>query len=151
VSDATLRALADRAAIHDLLIGYFLAIDRGDWDAVRACCTDAADCDYAVFRGDPAHAVACMRRGLAQFEHTMHFGGNVLVALDGDAARAECYAVCYHRLPVAGVPHDRVSALHYRDEVVRTPAGWRIAARRVRFVWERFEPASPPPPPAPPR
>ncbi len=35
--------------------------------------------------------------------------------------------------------------------VVRTPGGWRIAARRVRFVWERFEPASPPPPPAPPR
>jgi hypothetical protein len=151
MSDALVQRLADRAAIHDLVIGYFLAIDRRDWDAVRACFADDADLDYAVFRGDPAHAIACMQRGLTQFEQTMHFGGNVVAHVEGDAARAECYAVCYHRLQVEGVPHDRTSALHYRDALVRTAAGWRIAERRVRFVWERFERSSEPPPPRPPR
>lgn len=151
MSDGLLRQLADRAAIHDLLIGYFHAVDRRDWAAVRACFTGDADCDYAVFRGDPAHAVACIERGLAQFQQTMHFGGNVLAVVEGDRATADCDAVCYHRLTVDGVPHDRISALHYRDLLARTPAGWRIAERRARFVWERFEAASEPPAPRPPR
>jgi hypothetical protein len=149
--DATLQTLVDRAAIQDLVTGYFLALDRKDWDAVTACFTPDADCDYGVFRGDTGFAVDCIRRGVAQFDHTMHCGSNVQVVVDGDAARAECYAVCYHRLPIAGVSHDRVSALHYRDMLVRTPAGWRIRERRVTFVWETMAETSLPPPPSPPR
>ena len=149
--DPTLRALADRAAIHDLLTRYFLALDRKDWAAVTACFTPDADCDYGVFRGDTAFAVDCIRRGVAQFDHTMHCGSNLHVVLDGDAANAECYAVCHHRLPVDGVPHDRTSALHYRDALVRTPDGWRIRARHVTFVWETMVPTSLPPVPGRPR
>jgi hypothetical protein len=149
--DATLQALVDRAAIHDLLTSYFLALDRKDWDAVRACFVPDADCDYGVFRGDTAFAVDCIRRGVAQFDHTMHCGSNLHVVVEGAAARAESYAVCYHRLPVGGVSHDRVSALHYRDELTRTAGGWRIRARHVTFVWETMAPTSLPPPPGAPR
>src|SRR5262249_43230044 len=97
VKDALVARLADRAAIQDLLTTYFLAIDRRDWDGVRACFTETAQLDYVAFRGDTAHAVSCIERGLARFEATMHFGGNVLIALDGDRATSDCYAVCYHR------------------------------------------------------
>jgi hypothetical protein len=151
MADATVRALADRAAIQDVIAAYFFAIDRRDWDGVAACFTADADCDYRVFRGTPDVAVAAMRKGLAQFEHTMHFGGPPRITVDGDSADAECYAVCYHRLAIDGVPHDRTSALHYQDRFARTRDGWRIASRRITFLWERLDRTALPPPPTTPR
>lgn len=142
------QALVDRAAIQDLMTRYFLACDGRDWDAVTACFTDDAELDYGVFRGDRAHVVGCISRGISFFLHTMHFGGNILVTPDGDdEARCESYAVCYHRMTSGDGFLDRVCALHYRDHVVRRDGAWRIDRRQVTFVWERLDPVTLPPSP----
>ncbi|HEV7735226.1 MAG TPA: nuclear transport factor 2 family protein [Candidatus Binatia bacterium] len=143
-----LRALADRAAIQDLVTRYFLACDRRDFETVTACFTDDAELDYGVFRGDREHVVACITRGLTFFLHTMHFGGNILVTLDGDDdARCESYAVCYHRVASGDGFVDRVCALHYRDVLVRRDGAWAIRTRDVTFVWERLDAVTLPPSP----
>jgi hypothetical protein len=148
MSDDALRALSDRAAIQDLVTRYFLACDRRDWDVVTACFTDDAALDYGVFRGDRTHVVDCIRRGLTFFLHTMHFGGNILVDLEGPAtARCQSYAVCYHRVASGDGFVDRICALHYRDALVRSDDAWRIQRRDVTFVWERLDPVTLPPPP----
>jgi hypothetical protein len=148
MSDDALRALVDRAAIQDLVTRYFLACDRRDFDTVTACFTDDAELDYGVFAGDRTHVVDCISRGLSFFLHTMHFGGNILVELDGaDAARCESYAVCYHRVASGDGFVDRVCALHYRDALVRRDGAWRIRRRDVTFVWERLDPVTLPPSP----
>ncbi|MCW5891985.1 MAG: nuclear transport factor 2 family protein [bacterium] len=147
MSPPDLQALADRAAIHDLVVGYFLAVDRRDWEAVRGCFSDDAELDYAVFRGPRDEVLAAIQRGLAFFESTMHFGGNVLVELAGDVARCESYAVCYHRHHDGDRLVDRVCALHYRDALARDGEVWRIRRRRVTFVWERLDPVTLPPVP----
>ncbi len=142
------RALADRAAIQDLVTRYFLACDRRDWPTVTACFTDDAELDYGVFRGDRTHVVGCITRGITFFLHTMHFGGNILVTLDGDdTARCESYAVCYHRVASGDGFVDRVCALHYRDALVRRDGTWAIRRRDVTFVWERLDPVTLPPSP----
>jgi ketosteroid isomerase-like protein len=142
-----LQALADRAAIQDLVVGYFLAVDRRDWEAVRGCFSDDADLDYAVFRGTRDEVLPAIQRGLGFFDSTMHCAGNVLVELAGDVARCESYAVCYHRYRDGDGLVDRVCALHYRDALARQDDGWRIRRRRVTFVWERLDPVTLPPAP----
>ena len=145
-----LRELEDRAAIHELEMRYFFAVDDRDWTAVRACFTADARLDYGVFTGGVDAVVDAIARGLSSFTRTMHHGGNVLIELAGERARCETYAVCHHRLGDGDGARDRVSALRYRDELRRDAGGWRIAARAVTFVWERLAPVAPAPAPRPP-
>jgi hypothetical protein len=142
-----LRELEDRAAIHDVVMRYFFAVDDRDWAGVRACFTADARLDYVVFAGGADEVVDTIARGLSHFTHIMHHGGNVLIELAGDGARCETYAVCHHRLGEGDGARDRVSAIRYRDRLRRDPGGWRIAERSVTFVWERLEPVAPAPPP----
>jgi 3-phenylpropionate/cinnamic acid dioxygenase small subunit len=142
-----LRELSDRAAIHDVVMRYFFAVDDRDWAAVRACFTADARLDYVVFSGGADEVVDTIARGLAHFTRIMHHGGNVLIELAGDEARCETYAVCHHRFGEGNGARDRVSAIRYRDRLRRQGGGWRIAERAVTFVWERLEPVTPAPPP----
>ena len=48
----TPQALADRAAISDVVIQYATALDRRDWALLRAILTDPVHIDYSSF--DPA-------------------------------------------------------------------------------------------------
>lgn len=140
---AVLRELEDRAAVHDLEMRYFFAVDDRDWAAVRACFAPEAHLDYVVFAGDVDTVVGAIARGLAGVTRTMHHAGNVLVEVDGDTARCETYAVCTHRLGEGDGARDRVSAIRYRDQLRRDDAGWRIVRRTVTFVWERLELVAP--------
>ncbi|HLK11283.1 MAG TPA: nuclear transport factor 2 family protein [Candidatus Binatia bacterium] len=137
---AELRFLLDRAAIHDLLVAYARAVDGRDWEGVAACFTPDAECDYHFFRGTTAEVVALIRDGLGRFESTMHFLGNQWIALDGDRAQVETYAIAYHRR--AG--RDLTVAMRYHDGVVRRGDGWRIARRRLEVVWQRDDAVGPP-------
>ncbi len=136
---STLDDLRDRAAIHDVVVGYFFAVDRRDWDAVGACFTPDAQLDYSVFRGGVTDVVGAIASGLSQFERTMHFGGNVLIELRGDEAHCQSYAICHHRLQRDGATWDRVCGLRYVDDLVRHDGGWRIHRRIAEFVWDRLD------------
>lgn len=142
--DAVARLVTDRAAIRDLVARYAIAVDRKDWAAVRACFTADATCDYVWFRGDVATVVGHIERGLARFERTMHLVGTHLAEVSGDAAAAETYALCHHRLRTADGAVDRVVGLRYLDALVRTPDGWRIRRRDVAVDFERADPVAAP-------
>lgn len=141
---ALVRRLADRAAIRDLVTEYAAAVDRKDWARVRSCFTDDATCDYAWFAGDLAAVLARIEEGLARFETTMHLVGNHLAEVGEDAASAETYAVCHHRLRTGTARVDRTVGLRYLDGLVRTTGGWRIRRRDVVVVWERTDPVATP-------
>ncbi|HWP66843.1 MAG TPA: nuclear transport factor 2 family protein [Candidatus Limnocylindria bacterium] len=135
-----LRELADRQAIRDLVTRYACAVDRRDFDAVAACFTPDAETDYTFFAGPIAEVLEKIRAGVGGFAMTMHVLGNHLAEVRGDTATSETYAVCYHRRP--GVPDGAqlVVAMRYLDELVRTPAGWRIRRRRATVEWQQHEP-----------
>jgi hypothetical protein len=61
--------------------------------------------------------------------------GNVVVAVDGDEATADCYLISQHiRQGTPGGDHYLLGG-RYSDRVVRTPAGWRIAHRTLHRMW----------------
>jgi len=82
---------------------------------------------------------------MARYERTMHFVGNQLIELDGDAAHSETYAIAYHQLTEVGQPKLLVAAVRYLDEFARGADGWRIRRRTVIMEWQRTDPLMPMP------
>ncbi len=138
VSDPV-RLLLDRAEISELLARYATALDSREWDLLEQVFTADARCDYGPLgtpRGVP-EIVALVRGTIGDLDATQHLLANVVVGVDGDAATADCYLLAQHvRLGEPGGEHYEIGA-RYHDELVRTPAGWRIAHRTLHRSWHR--------------
>lgn len=130
--DGARRELVDRQAIHDLLLDYCLYLDRMELDALAALFT--ADCEV-VYGDDPrlrsrgAAALATSLERMWRWARTSHHLSNVRIAFEAsDSAAVTSYVLAWHERP------DGSTATiygQYRDRVVRTDAGWRIADRQM--------------------
>ncbi len=136
-TDAAVRALLDRAAIGDVILRYSRALDRRDWDEVASCFTPGAYADYGLFKGNIDEVVASIRQGLQVFDKTMHFMEPRIIELSGDKARAETYALAYHRRTDGGQTKELLVRLRYLDELARHGEGWLIQRRTVEYVFGR--------------
>jgi hypothetical protein len=137
---ATLRDLADRREIHDLVLGYCRAVDRLDYAGIRAVYTEDGVDHHTGFSGSADEFVAWLRRLLPRLDGTMHVVGNHLCELAGDEAVAETYGTAVH----SGTPGDHpglnfTSGFRYLDHVVRTPEGWRVRERTAVREWTRSD------------
>lgn len=134
------RLLAERA-ITAVQVRYARALDDRDWDRLATCFADDAVADYGGYGGQ-LHGVDAIcdgiRRALRNLDASQHLLGNhELWSLDDDAATAACEVVAQHyRRGVAGGEVFTVGAA-YRDRLVRTGDGWRIAARTLQPRWEQ--------------
>ncbi len=134
---ARLRELEDRAQIGDVLARYSTALDTRDWDALQTVFTTDAECDYGAL-GSPrgvTEIAGLISATIGSLDATQHLIGNVIVAVDGDAATADCYLISQHlRAGTPGGDHYLLGG-RYRDELVRTPEGWRIRSRTLHRMW----------------
>jgi hypothetical protein len=62
----------------------------------------------------------------------MHFLGDPLIALDGDRAELDTYAIV-HQIS-SGRP-ELTLGIRYLDEAVRGDGGWVIRNRRAETIW----------------
>ena len=128
----TLQDIADRIEIDDLLTRYATALDAKDWHLFSTCFTPDARIDYSA-AGGITGALPEVREWLASvmaaFPMTQHLVTNKAVRLDGDTAT--CRSCLFNPM---GVPEGDGMAVwleggYYRDRLVRTADGWRIAER----------------------
>jgi 3-phenylpropionate/cinnamic acid dioxygenase small subunit len=123
-----------RQDISDVLVRYATGIDRRDWPLFRTVFTDDCEVDYGeigVWKGVDA-VTDFMEQTHALAGHTMHRLTNQAITVDGDKASARTYI---DGVIMFGDNQTGVNALgFYDDEIVRTPAGWRIARRRFTQV-----------------
>jgi 3-phenylpropionate/cinnamic acid dioxygenase small subunit len=124
----------DRSDISDLLVRYATALDTRDWDLLHSCFTEDAVVDFDRLGGrkDGWAAIRGAVGLVTGFDRTQHFLGNMTITIDNDEAQASTYVQAHHVIDgdlftVAGA---------YHDQIVRTPAGWRIAYRRLEPVWQ---------------
>jgi ketosteroid isomerase-like protein len=131
---ATVRELADRQAIADLIHAYCEHFDANEPEAVAALFTEDATVDYGpevppVVGGaaiGPAIAVGLERT----FAATSHHVSNIRIELDGaNTASSVAYLYAWHRY-VDGSPDGELWG-RYRHTFRRTEAGWRIASLRL--------------------
>lgn len=124
----------DRQDISELLVRYATGIDRRDWPLFRTVFTDDCHLDYGeIGTWSGVDAVTdFMEQVHALAGHTLHRLTNQAITLRGDTATARTYI---DGLIMAADNNSGVNAIgFYDDDIVRTPAGWRISRRRYTQV-----------------
>lgn len=129
---------ADRIEIEELLARYAWAMCDRDWDVWQAVFADSAHVDYSTAGGPvgtPAEAAAWLDGTFAMFESAVSHIGNLVVEFDGDDA-ATARSLYKMAMKIAGDPPTHLEACGwYRDRLVRTAEGWRIADRFEQLVY----------------
>ena len=117
---------ADILAIHALLGLYGHIIDAREWHRVEElftldCTYDMREFGLGVVHG--AQAVAALWADPDAMHPLAHHATNIIVSEDPEGS----VRVLSKGLGVG--PNGRVGSVTYRDIVIRTPRGWRFAAR----------------------
>jgi 3-phenylpropionate/cinnamic acid dioxygenase small subunit len=128
----TLQDIADRIEIDDLLTRYATALDSKDWELWASCFTPDACIDYTAaggVKGPLPEVRQWLAEVMAGFPMTQHLVTNRAVHIEGDTAT--CRSCLFNPM---GVPdNDSLMVFfdggYYRDKLVRTRDGWRIAER----------------------
>lgn len=116
----TVETLLAKQEIADVIYRYARGIDRLDFELVRSCYHPDAYDDHGNLKGNVDEFIAGVEEFLPKYAVTQHFMGNVLIEVDGAKARAETYAVAYHRKALAdGSGKDDVFGIRYVDSTLR--------------------------------
>jgi SnoaL-like domain len=146
----SLQEMSDRLEIQDLLARYSFAIDERDWDALDRVFTPDAHIDYSEAGGASGsypQIKAWLPKALERFAMYQHMVATTRLEIDGD--RATSRTILFN--PMVG-RDDRGGeqvffiGLWYRDKLVRTADGWRIAERYEEMSYRHNMPAMDPAP-----
>ena len=135
--ESELRALLDKAQIHDTLMRYSRGVDRGDGELVLSCFHPDATLDY----GRGPMSAAALAEGITKMTATgaMHFIGNEFIEVDGDAAYVETYFISYATVTDSGQAATRSRGGRYLDRFERRDGRWKIARRLLVDEWSRVD------------
>lgn len=129
--------MGDRDAVIDTVNRYATALDTREWGLLDQVFTADAEGEFGggTLRGLDALR-SLVQGALGGCGATQHLLGNHRVELAGDRARCVCQVRAYHAGAgrAAGGHYELLG--EYRDELVRTAEGWRIARRRLRVLHE---------------
>ena len=138
-------SLEDRTLIGDLVVAYAYAVDERNWQAFETLFTLEAHIDYRSaggLTGTPAEVAAWMPQAMSMFTWTLHSVLTHRIQSTGvDAATGSLHVVARHGLIWDGATEIMDVIGVYHDHYVRTPTGWRFAARRedtLSFTGGRF-------------
>jgi hypothetical protein len=130
--------VADRRLIEDLILRYCRGIDRLDREAVRACYHPDRTDAHTGFDGRRDETWTGSWRRCAGSTARCTSSATHLSEIEGDTARAETYALAFHRgTPRADQRLNFVSAFRYVDRLARRDGEWRIGARIAVREWTR--------------
>lgn len=129
-------SVVQRLAIQDAVLRYARAVDRSDWDSVRAAYHPDAIDDHGEFKGSIDELIEWLKARFAGAETGMHFIGNCLVELlDDRRALAETYFVSHRIRP----PADEAEKLQCGPDGAFCRQGWGryvdVFERREDGVW----------------
>jgi hypothetical protein len=133
--------LMDKEEIREVIYRYARGIDRLQYDLVRSCYHPDGTDDHGDFRGGIDGFIEYITAGLGTWERTMHFMGNCLIEPNGDMARAETYALTYHRVSARGDKPalDFLGAVRYLDDFEKRNGEWKILSRVCVVDWTRTD------------
>jgi uncharacterized protein (TIGR02246 family) len=125
--------IEDRLAIHDLLVRYVTALDRGDVETVVDCFTQDASLESPVIgkiagreaiRAFAARFAALRAKG-TQFRHMVT---NIAAEIEGDRARATAYLLVF--ITAHGASR-RLPPGRYDCKAIKDGGAWRFSRRTV--------------------
>ncbi|WP_156839505.1 nuclear transport factor 2 family protein [Novosphingobium aquimarinum] len=135
----SLQEISDRLEIQDLFARYSFAIDDRDFDVLDTVFTPDAVIDYSETggaKGTVGEIKAWLPVAMKRFPMFQHMVATTQLKLDGDKAtsRTILFNPMTYRKP-DGEDQVFFIGLWYRDELVRTPDGWRISSRYEEMAY----------------
>jgi hypothetical protein len=148
-----LETLLNKEAIRDLVLLYSRGVDRKDIELLKTLyAKDATDDHGAHFKGPADAYIEFLAKSLPSLLAGGHFVCNHLIAVDGDTAEGEVYALAYHFFPdgKGGAVQD-VAGVRYVDRYAKENGRWLFASRIVSFDFRETRAVATPvgPTPAP--
>jgi len=142
--DTDIDALLRRSAITQLLRGWGLWRDTGDWARLRACYAPGARMRTTWFDGDAGDFVEASRRMAgAGGGSVQHFIGASVIESTDDRALAATRIQLLVRGQLAGTPVDVACYGRFHDRLVRHDGQWRIARREPVYDKDILRPVMP--------
>ena len=132
----TPRDASDYAEIAQVMARYFRAMDTWDYDILAMVFTPDAKLRYEALEGADTDYDGMLKQFSGfncYFSFMQHMSSQLVIELDGDqaVARSTLRAIHVQTLRQGG-ENEWVIYGTYRDELVRTEEGWRIAQRHFR-------------------
>jgi len=144
IDETAFQVLLDKDAIRDLVLLYARAIDRQDIALLRDLYThDATDTHGDSFDGSAHDYCRFIAAAFPHMPYSGHHVCNHLIAVDGDAANGEVYALAYHLIPSgeSGAQEEDFMAVRYIDDYRRCGDGrWRFSRRVVTYDFQLRRP-----------
>ena len=147
-TDLSVRQLADRLAIRELVDAYAYCADRRDATGQMALFTE--DTDFLVYMdghdGSPTQhlrgpaALAPVFDELNTYVTTMHFNGQSTAVLDGDHASGVTYCLAHHVKMEGSARSLMVAAIRYLDSFVKQDGAWFFSQRKLMVDWTEARP-----------
>lgn len=147
-----LHELVDKRHLDELVYGTLIAVDSGDWTALRNRFHENATFDFtshsdATEIDDLSHEI-----GVEAFLHTLqsvvpgfdayqHHVTNMMHRLEGDTARTDCYVYAEHFLNNNAGDRSITVGVRYEISAQRTGEGWKIMQWTLIPSWYRGNPA----------
>lgn len=128
-------SVTDELEIDALLSRYCRAVDSKDWASYRALFTDDARVDYSaagLVTGTIEDAVGYLQRHQQSISVGMHYVTNIESTVGQD--RSQTVAMWFNAVQLTGSDEISYFAGRWHDDLVRTPAGWRIRKLRLEVA-----------------
>ena len=128
--DPRLQRMLDEQAVRDVVLRYFVGVDRRDVDLISSAYhPDAVDArGHQTFHGATAgpDILASNRKVMTS---TVHHVTSQFVELDGDDARCETYCLGVHVTGGDKPPKRMYTAGRYHDQLQKRDGEWRFVRR----------------------
>jgi hypothetical protein len=147
-ADISVREVAERLAIRELVDAYSFCADRRDAAGQMALFTE--DTDFLVYMDSrnpsPTQeirgraALAPVFDDLNTYEATLHFNGQSTTALDGDHASGVTYCLAHHVKVDGSARSLMIAAIRYLDTFVKRDGTWFFSQRKLMVDWTETRP-----------
>ena len=133
--DPQLQELLDKKACEEVIHRYGRTQDWLDDDGQMSCFWPDAEVDFGFFKGNGADWVTTVMAHEREAPRRWHLCTSVIVQVDGDTAKAECYGIAVGGREADSAMNDTMYGGRYLDELEKRNGEWRISKRTYILDW----------------
>jgi hypothetical protein len=135
--------MQDRQAIRDLVEGWAVWRDAGDWARLRGCWHDDGRMIATWFQGTADQFVDVCLQGFSRGMRSWHILGGMAIEIVGQRAVSQAKVMLGSRQPVDGALCDVVCTGRFYDFLEKRDGRWGIVLRQPIYEKDRIDPVDP--------
>jgi hypothetical protein len=135
--------VSDRWAIRELIEGWVVWRDGGNWEQLRACWHDDGRMIATWFQGTADGFIQVCRDGFSLGMRGWHLLGGMAIELQGHRAVAQTKVTLASRSVVAGVLCDVVCTGRFYDMLEERDGHWGLVLRQPVYEKDRIDSVDP--------